>query len=424
VTGPASTALLTDRYELTMLDSAVASGRAEHRAVFELFARRLPRGRRFGVLAGQGRLPALLRAFRFGAAEQEALAGVVRPATCDWLASRFADGARAELSAYAEGAMYAPGSPVVTVTGTFGEGVLLETLLLSVLNHDSAVASAAARMVLAARGRPLLEMGARRTHEQAAVAASRAAYVAGFSSTSNLEAGRTYGIPTVGTVAHAFMLAHPDERTAFAAQIEASGTDTTILVDTFDTERGIRTAVEVAGTGLGGVRLDSGDPFEGAQRARALLDELGATGTRVVVTGDLDEHSIARLQAAPVDRYGVGTSVVTGAGAPTAEFVYKLVAIADEPGPDAPLRPVGKRSPGKETPGGRKWAWLTPDGRELLRRTPDPLPGGTPLSAPLPAAGDVHAARERCLAELAALPEESRLLSPGEPAWVAHLEES
>ena len=396
-----STALLTDRYEMTMLDAAVASGRADCPAVFELFSRRLPRGRRFGVTAGQGRLPALLRDFTFGPSELAALEGVVRPATLDWLGERFATGAQAQVSGYAEGETYAPNSPVLTVTGCFGEAVVLETLLLSVLNHDSAVASAAARMVLAARGRPLLEMGGRRTHELAAVAASRAAFVAGFASTSNLEAGRQYAIPTVGTVAHAFMLAHPDERSAFAAQVEAQGPGTTVLVDTFDTEQGIRTAVEVSGPELGAVRLDSGDPFEGATRARALLDELGATGTKVVVTGDLEEHAIARLHAAPVDTYGVGTSVVTGAGAPTAEFVYKLVAIADGPDADAPMRGVAKRSAGKQTHGGRKWAWRTPDGRELLRHDPEPVAGARALQAPLPDRDDAHGARETCALALA-----------------------
>ena len=416
-----STALLTDRYELTMLDAALASGLAGRRAVFEVFARRLPRGRRFGVVAGQGRLARLLRDLRYAPEDITALRDVVRPQTRDWLTGRSPD---VVVSAYAEGSTYAPGSPVLTVEGAFGDGLLMETLVLSVLNADSAIASAAARMVLAAGDRPLLEMGGRRTHEQAAVSAARAAWIAGFSATSNLEAGRRHGIPTVGTTAHAFVLAHPTERDAVAAQVAAQGVGTTVLVDTYDTEQGIRTAVEVAGTQLGAIRLDSGDPAVEAPRARALLDALGATGTRIVVTGDLDEHAIAALAPCPVDRYGVGTSLVTGSGAPTAGFVYKLVAIADTDDPAAPMRPVAKTSAGKSTHGGRKWAWRSPDGREVLTLSPKGPAGATALQGPLTTYDDVQGARATCAAALAALPPEARRLEPGEPAWTAEMEDA
>ena len=297
-------ALLTDRYELTMLEAALRSGLAERRAVFEVFTRRLPTGRRFGVVAGQGRLAALLPEVRY---DDEALRGLdfLGDQARAWLHDRPLG---VEVTAYPEGEVFVPGSPVATVSGCFGEGLLLETLVLSVLNHDSAVASAAARMVLAAGGRPLIEMGGRRTHEQAAVAAARAAYVAGFAMTSNLEAGRRHGVPTAGTSAHAFTLAHRTEVEAFRSQVATHGAGTTLLVDTYDTEQGIRNAVEVAGPGLGAVRLDSGDPHEEVPRARALLDELGARATRIVVTGDLDEHSIADLAPAAVDTFGVGTA--------------------------------------------------------------------------------------------------------------------
>lgn len=412
-----STALLTDRYELTMLESALAGGLADHRAVFEVFARRLPPGRRFGVVAGQGRLAALAADLRFGRDELAGL-GFLDQGTRDWLDGRELS---LELSAYPEGETYAPGSPVLTVEGCFGEGLLLETLALSVLNHDSAVASAAARMVLAAAGRPLIEMGGRRTHEQAAVAAARAAWIAGFASTSNLEAGRRHGIPTAGTSAHSFTLAHSTEVEAFRAQVASLGSGTTLLVDTYDTEQGIRNAVAVAGPQLGAVRLDSGDPRVEVPRARALLDRLGATGTRIVVTGDLDEHALAGLADAPVDGYGVGTAVVTGSGAPTAGFVYKLVAIARAPGPGAELEPVAKTSPGKATLGGRKWAYRTDDGREVLRAQPGG--GGRPLQQSLQVE-DVAQARARCAAALAALPPEARLLEPGTATWTAQLEET
>jgi len=416
-----STALLTDRYELTMLDAALTSGLAGRRAVFEVFARRLPPGRRFGVVAGQGRLAGLLHALRYEREDIAALQDVVRPQTRDWLTGRTP---QVTVSAYAEGSTYAPASPVLTVEGAFGDGLLLETLVLSVLNADTAVASAAARMVLAAGDRPLLEMGGRRTHEQAAVSAARAAYVAGFSATSNLEAGRRHGVPTVGTTAHAFVLAHASERDAVAAQVAAQGVGTTVLVDTYDTEQGIRTAVEVAGTQLGAVRLDSGDPAVEAPRARALLDELGATGTRIVVTGDLDEHAIAALGDRPVDRYGVGTSLVTGSGAPTAGFVYKLVAIAESDEPGAPMRSVAKTSAGKSTQGGRKRAWRTADGGELLTLRDDGPPGAVPLQAPLTTHDDVKGARATCAAALAALPPEARRLDAGEAAWTARLEDA
>jgi nicotinate phosphoribosyltransferase len=412
-----STALLTDRYELTMLEAALAEGLADRRAVFEVFTRRLPTGRRFGVVAGQGRVAELLPRLTYGQDELAALPFLGDRAKA-WLRDRRL---AVTVSAYSEGETYGPGSPVLTVEGCFGEGLLLETLVLSVLNVDTAVASAAARMVLAAGGRPLLEMGGRRTHEQAAVAAARAAYVAGFAATSNLEAGRRHGVPTAGTSAHAFTLAHASEAQAFAAQVAALSAQTTLLVDTYDTEQGIRTAVEVAGTGLGAIRLDSGDPREEVPRARALLDRLGATSTRIVVTGDLDEHSIAELADQRVDTYGVGTAVVTGSGSPTAGFVYKLVAIAREPGPDAPLVSVAKRSVGKPTVGGRKWAYRTDDGREVLRRTQGG--DGRPLQAPLPEADDVEAARTRCATALAALPDADRRLEPGAPTHTPRFEE-
>jgi nicotinate phosphoribosyltransferase len=347
-----STALLTDRYELTMLQAALADGTAGRRCVFEVFTRRLPHGRRYGVLAGTGRVLEALADFRFGDAELAWLEreGVVDAATLAYLADYRFTGT---VHGYAEGEMFFPHSPVLTVEGTFAEAVLLETLVLSVLNYDSAIASAASRMTSAAIGRPVLEMGARRAHEQAAVAAARAAAVAGFAGTSNLEAGRRYGLPTIGTAAHAFTLLHDDEESAFAAQVASSGPGTTLLVDTYDVRRGVERAVAAAGTGLGAVRLDSGDLGVLAQEVRAQLDGLGAHDTRIVVTSDLDEYAIAALAVAPVDSYGVGTSLVTGSGSPTCGMVYKLVA---REGADGTLAPVAKASVAKTSTGGRKTA--------------------------------------------------------------------
>ncbi|WP_196804612.1 nicotinate phosphoribosyltransferase [Cellulomonas sp. URHD0024] len=355
-TGAGSTALLTDHYELTMLRAALADGTAHHHAVFEAFARRLPEGRRYGVVAGLGRVVEAIQNFRFTTAQVEWLREqrIVDDVTADYLTSYRFTG---QVDAYREGEIYFPNSPVLTVTGTFAECVVLETVVLSILNHDSAIASAAARMVSAANGRTLMEMGSRRTDERAAVAAARAAYIVGFDATSNLEAGFTYGVPTRGTAAHAFTLAHTDEQAAFVSQVASLGTGTTLLVDTFDTTEGLHHAVAAAGTGLGAVRIDSGDLAVEAWKARALLDELGATATKIAVTSDLDELTIAALRDAPIDTYGAGTKLVGGSGHPTAGMVYKLVAIADQPGADAPMRPVAKKAAGKGSAGGRKVAY-------------------------------------------------------------------
>jgi nicotinate phosphoribosyltransferase len=328
---PNGPALLTDHYELTMVNAALKDGTAGRRCVFEVFARRLPTGRRYGVVAGTGRLLDLLRDYRFAEREIEFLRdrGVVDHETADWLSGYRFTG---DIDGYAEGELFFPGSPILTVSGTFAECVVLETLVLSVLNYDCAVAAAAARMVTAARGRGLIEMGSRRAHEEAAVAAARAAYLAGFSYTSNLAAGERYGIPTAGTAAHAYTLLHDDE----------------LLVDTYDITQGIRNAIAVAGSDLRAIRIDSGDLSVLAQQSRELLDSLGATETKIIVSGDLDEYAIAALAAEPVDMYGAGTAVVTGSGAPTAGLVYKLVEVEG--------RPVVKRSENKATVGGRKTA--------------------------------------------------------------------
>ncbi len=348
-----SSALHTDRYELTMLEAGLRDGTAHRRCVFELFARRLPGDRRYGVVAGTGRLISLLREFRFGDDELRFLRDekVVDAATLRFLEDYRFTGT---ITGYRAGELYFPGSPVLTVEGTFAEAVILETLALSVLNHDSAVATAAARMSVAAGDRPLAEMGSRRAGEESAVAAARAAYIAGFSATSNLEAGRVWGIPTMGTAAHAWTLLHDSEEDAFRAQIDALGIGTTLLVDTYDTRAGVELAVRVAGTALGGVRLDSGDLPVVAAQVREQLDGLGASGTRITVTSDLDEFAIAALAASPVDAYGVGTSVVTGSGSPTAGMVYKLVARQNAAGGWVP---VAKASASKASTGGRKAAF-------------------------------------------------------------------
>jgi nicotinate phosphoribosyltransferase len=333
-----------------MVDAALADGTYARDSVFEVFGRRLPLGRRYGVVAGTGRLLELIGRFRFGEAELEWLRHerVVSDRTLDWLADYRFTGT---ITGYREGEVYFPGSPLLTVEAPFAEGVLLETLVLSVLNYDSAIATAASRMVHAAAGRPIAEMGSRRANEDAAVAATRAAFIAGFSASSNLEAGRVWGIPTMGTAAHAFTLLHDSEEDAFRSQVAAMGVGTTLLVDTYDVEHAIETAVRIAGPELGGIRLDSGDLPKLVGKVRAQLDALGATKTTITVTNDLDEYAIAALSASPVDSYGVGTSLVTGSGAPAAGMVYKLVAHKSDEGD---WIPVAKKSDGKASVGGRK----------------------------------------------------------------------
>jgi nicotinate phosphoribosyltransferase len=436
--GPArpSTGLLTDRYELTMLRAALRSGVAQRRSVFEVFARYLPHGRRYGVVAGTGRLLEALAAFRFDADQLDYLrsAGIADETTLDFLKSYRFGGS---IWGYAEGDCYFPGSPILVVEGTFAEAVILETLALSVLNHDCAIAAAGSRMVLAAAGRPLIEMGSRRTHEEAGVAAARAAYIAGFATTSNLQAGQQYGIPTSGTSAHAFTLVHDDERQAFAAQLDALGPDTTLLVDTYDVMNAVRLGVELTGGRLGAVRLDSGDLALLATQVRQLLDSLGAAHTRIIVTSDLDEWNIAALSGAPVDGYGVGTALVTGSGHPTCGFVYKLVARADSDEPDAPLVSVAKKSTDKVSVGGRKYALRRLDDAgvaelELIGIGSPPTGdhNDRDLLVQLVSSGEIvgeeplEAARARHLRSRAELPLEALKMSRGEPVIAtAYLDE-
>lgn len=415
----------TDFYEFTMLDSMVREGIADQPAVFEAFARRLPAGRRFGIVAGQGRLYDLMhevmKASMYPLIEQLHRLGHISEATADWL---YANEWSIDIDAYPEGSTYWPGSPVMQVRGRLGEAVLLETLILSVLNHDSAIASAAARMRLAAGDKPLIEMGSRRVHEDAAVAAARAAYIGGFDLTSNIAAGLRHGVPIAGTAAHAWTLAHGDEYEAFVSQVRSKGAATTLLVDTFDTEQGIRNAVRAAHVGgergPGAIRIDSGDPTVESHKARQLLDALGAIDTKIVLTGDMDEYIIAGLlaDAVPVDKFGVGTRVATGSGHPTAGFVYKLVSIDRGDGPV----PVAKKSASKTSTGGRKYPYREA-GREFYSMTElereetiylELLDGG---ALGWPQDWTTERARENCADALRGLPAAAQDLTHG-PAFM------
>ncbi len=431
-----TTALLTDRYELSMLESAVVSGMADRPAVFEMFARRLPAGRRFGLLAGTGRFLDALNDFTFDEATLDWLqeSGVIRKAAREYLTDwRFAG----DISGYHEGDLYWPGSPVLTVRGRLADCFLLETLALSIFNHDTAVASAAARMVLAANYRRLFEMGSRRVDPEAAIAGARAAYIAGFAATSNLEAGRRYGIPTMGTAAHAWTLAHDNELNAFLNQIRSHGVGTTLLVDTYDIEKGIERALSAANlfgyVGPGAIRIDSGDLAEEAWKARAQLDAARAFDTDIVVSSDLDEYAITELATAPISSYGAGTRVATGSGHPSAGFVYKLVAIAESNDRRAPMRPVEKKATGKGSAGGEKHAYRLdsvagPQFWRLDQNFPaDAMPlqrayimQGQPHRAGWPSLAAVRTVADR---SLRALPAEARLVTDGQPLHICTKEE-
>ena len=411
-----------------MLQAALHSGAAHRRSVFEAFARRLPDGRRYGVVGGTGRLLEGLEQFRFGPDELNFLAqnNVVNDETLAWLSDFKFSG---DIYGYAEGELYFPNSPILTVESTFAEACILETYVLSILNHDSAIASAASRMTGAAGARPCIEMGSRRTHEESAVAASRAAVIAGFYGTSNLEAGLRYGVLTLGSAAHSFTLLHDSEEDAFRAQLGSMGNGTTLLVDTYDVEAAVRKAVAIAGPALGGVRLDSGDLLAQARDVRALLDSLGNTNTRITVTSDLDEFAIAALAAAPVDAYGVGTSLVTGSGAPTASMVYKLVS---REGDNGEFVAVAKASKNKTSVGGRKYATrrLNNEGVATaevvgIGHRPDADTNDRPLLARFMTEGvlepgwigsdGVVRATARHAASMAELPGAARRLQRGEP---------
>ncbi|QNE90092.1 nicotinate phosphoribosyltransferase [Corynebacterium incognita] len=424
-----STALLTDKYELTMLQAALRDGTVDRQVACEVFCRRLPNERRYGMVAGTTRVLRAIQDFRFTEAQLETL-HFLDEKTIDYLRNYKFSG---QIDGYREGELYFPHSPLLTVRGTFGECVILETVILSIMNADSAIASSAARMVTAADGRPIIEMGSRRTHEYAAVTAARAAYLAGFEATSNLEASYRYGIPASGTAAHAWTLAHvnedgtPNEEAAFRSQVETLGTDTTLLVDTYDITKGVETAVKVAGPELGGVRIDSGDLGAVTRRVRKQLDDLGATNTKIVVSSDLDEFAIAGLRGDPVDIYGVGTSVVTGSGSPTAGLVYKVVEVEGHP--------VAKRSSSKQSLGAAKRGFRTyrstgtaveevvtpiaaeqPDAvspRLEVREITTPMMRDGELVDELPS---LEEAREYVKQALVSLPWEGLALSRGEPA--------
>jgi nicotinate phosphoribosyltransferase len=417
--------LFTDRYQLTMLAAYAKSGLAERRAVFELFVRKLPPSRRYLVACGIGRAVTALSALSFGADALSRLSNdaVLGPVLADPVVAKlFRDFRfRGRVLAIPEGRICFPGEPLLRVEGTLAEAQLVETLLLSIVNHDTRVASKASRISRAAAGRPCMEFGTRRTHEVAAVDAARAAYVAGFAGTSNEEAGHRYGVPVLGTMAHSFVLAHAadgGEEGEIAAFREFSGVfpASTLLVDTFDPLRGVRRAVETSAT-LGGIRLDSGDLEMLSREARSILDQAGKKDTRIIASDDLDEHRIDAMVrgGVPVDGFGVGTMVVATPDAPTLGGVYKLVAIEDARGE---MVAVQKKATAKGSSAAPKQVIRRPGSLQDLLVVDGEDVEGEALLVPVMEKGapvgdfSLEAARRRHLDDLGRASEELRSFAP------------
>ncbi|MDR3633466.1 MAG: nicotinate phosphoribosyltransferase [Isosphaeraceae bacterium] len=413
---PEPTALgpLTDLYQLTMMAGYVANGMDELPATFELFVRRLPKGRTYLVFAGLEQALRDLLGLAFSPGQIDALQrwpvfDAVDPSFFSWLGRlRF----RGDVWAVPEGTVVFEGEPLVRVQAPLALAQWVETFLLASLGYPTSVASKAARIVAAAGGRSLYDFGARRAPgPHASLLAARAAYPAGFDGTSNVEASLRIGIPCAGTMAHSWVQSFDQEAQAFSAFAHLFPTASTMLVDTYDTARGVEHAGALDPP-VRAVRLDSGDLLTLSRAARAFLDAHGRSAVRIFASGDLDEFQIARLLAggAPIDAFGIGTELVTSRDAPALAMVYKLVELDG--------RGRIKLSSGKITYPRAKQVYRTfgPDGR-IARDTVtlvDEAAEGEPLLEhvvrggvlePLPRLGEV---RDRCRAQLESLPPELR----------------
>ena len=423
VRGPdaVGSALLVDLYELTMGDSYVAQGIAERPATFQLSFRSLPPDWGYFVAAGLADALTYLERLRFTADELAYLE------TTELFSGAFLDRLErltftGEVRAMPEGSVFFPGEPVLEVTAALLEAQLVETIVLNELHFQSLIASKAARCVDAAHGRRLVEFGLRRTHGgEAGLKVARASYLAGFDATSNVLAGRLFGIPTAGTMAHSYVECFEDEQAAFAAFLRTRPRGSTLVIDTYDTIEGARRAVRAAralggrGVRLAGVRLDSGDLPDLARKVRRVLDEADLADVTIFASGNLDEREIARLLAegAPIDGFGVGSRLGVSADAPFLDAAYKLVAFDG--------RPVLKLSAGKATLPGAKQVWRQQSGgrfaHDLVALAPEPGPeGAVPLLGPVMQDGlrlrhePLETARERAAEQRAALAPEHRAL--------------
>jgi nicotinate phosphoribosyltransferase len=415
MTAVAENGLLTDSYHLSMIQGYLDHGLTDT-ASFELFVRKMPHNRNFLVAAGLEQVLELAEELRFTAEEVEWLrsSGIYREPLLSFLEDfRFSG----EIHAMPEGSVFFQYEPILRVEAPLPEAQLLETRIINLLHYQTLVASKAARVSLAARDRLLVDFGLRRAHgAEAGLFAARASYIGGFDATSTVLAGRVFGIPVSGTMAHSFIEAHDSEKEAFENFARSNPTNAVLLLDTYDTARAAVTAARLArvleqsGVALRGVRLDSGDLAEEARRVRQILDDAGLHGLEIYASGGIDELEIAGLlgRGAPIDGFGVGTHLTTSEDAPYLDCAYKLTEYAGVP--------RRKTSPGKATLPGRKQVFrrFLEDGvyeRDTIALMTE-APGGSPLLKPFMLCGERIAAPEllpairgRCLENLKRLPE-------------------
>lgn len=420
-----SETLLTDLYELTMAQAYLAQ-KMTGIAVFEFFVRKLPPRRNFFMAAGLEQVLTYLETFHFAERDLDWLAqtGHFTPATLAALRTLRFTG---DVHAMPEGTVFFPHEPILRVTAPLPEAQLVETRVMNLLNFQTMVASKACRSVLVAEGRPLIDFGLRRSHgAEAGLLAARASYLAGFAGTSNVLAGARFGMPTYGTMAHAFVQAHHDEEAAFLHIARAQPRNVVLLIDTYDTEAAAEKVVALAprlkdqGISIHGVRLDSGDLADHAQKVRLILDRGGLTDTKILASGNLDEERVEALlkSGAPIDRFAVGTAMTTSADAPYLDCAYKLQEYAG--------RPCRKRSEGKATWPGRKQVYrrLGRDGRldgDIITIEGETRPG-LPLLQPVMQNGrrlapspSIEEIRDRARSALAELPDTLRRLDQAPP---------
>jgi len=420
---PATSALLTDLYQLNMMQAYLDRGETKT-AVFEFFVRKLPRERGFLIAAGLEQVLEFLAELRFTPEELDWLASSGRfgKNLIDYLAGLRFTGA---IHAMPEGTVFFPDEPILRVTAALPEAQLVETRLINLLQFQSMIAAKAARMVLAAPGKRLVDFGLRRAHgAEAGFLAARASYIAGFAGTATVLADKEFGIPIFGTMAHSYIQVHDDEAEAFENFARARPKNLTLLIDTYDTEAAARKVValaprlKAAGISIGGVRLDSGDLITLSKAVRRILDEGGLRDVTIFASGGLDETVIANIirSGAPIDGFGIGSSLTTSYDAPGLDCAYKLEEYAG--------LPRRKRSAGKATWPGRKQVWrrFGADGRmagDILSLENDDQAGeplielvmqGGKRLAPAPTLGEIRA---RAARDLERLPEPLRRLEPG-----------
>ncbi len=417
-----ATPLLTDLYQLTMLQAYFEQG-MEETAVFEFFVRRLPPNRAFLVAAGLEQLLVYLEGLRFGEEELDWVrrSGYFRRDLAERLATLRFTG---DVHAMPEGTVFFENEPIVRISAPMPQAQLIESRLINILHYQTLVASKAARVVLTAPGKLLIDFGMRRTHgAEAALVAARATYLAGFAGSSTVLAGQEFGIPVFGTMAHSFVQAHATEELAFEHFAASHPKNVTLLIDTYDTEAAAAKVVRLApalkarGITIRAVRLDSGDLAAHARKVRRILDDGGLAEVRIFSSGSLDEYVLRELikGGAPIDGFGVGTHLDTSADAPFLDCAYKLQEYAGQA--------RRKRSEGKATWPGRKQVYrrLRDDGTlagDVVTLEGDPQEG-TPLIQPVMLGGrrlqppeTLEAIRARVAGELARLPATLRTLEP------------